>query len=72
MPTEDTKIKKTKPIEVGSKVKIKAKAKSWTGQDLPKAVAGRLTVFNLNGKKAILIRDGAIVCAVNVDDLTAV
>ena len=62
-----------KQIGIGSKVRIKAKAKSWSGREIPKIVVAKpCVVFNLNGKKAVLVRDGAIVCAVDVDDLTAV
>lgn len=58
-------------IAVGSKVRVKNGAKTYTGGDLAPFVYARdHIVRTLAGKRAVITYGGVVVAAVNVDDLT--
>ena len=60
-------------IAVGSKVRVKNGAKTYTGGDLAPFVYARdHIVRTLAGKRAVITYGGVVVAAVNVDDLTLV
>lgn len=60
-------------IAVGSKVRVKAGAKTYSGGSLASFVYSRdHIVKELSGKRAVITYGGTVVAAVNVDDLTLV
>ena len=60
-------------ITTGSKVRVKAGAKTYTGGSLASFVYSRdHIVKELSGKRAVITYGGTVVAAVNVDDLTLV
>lgn len=60
-------------ITTGSKVRVKAGAKTYSGGSLASFVYSRdHIVKELSGKRAVITYGGTVVAAVNVDDLTLV
>ena len=60
-------------IMVGSKVRVKAGAKTYSGGSLASFVYSRdHIVKELSGKRAVITYGGTVVAAVNVDDLTLI
>lgn len=60
-------------IKAGSKVRLKSGAKAYDGKSLASFVYNRdHIVKEVSGKRAVITYGGAIVAAVNVDDLTLV
>ena len=60
-------------ITAGSKVRVKAGAKTYSGGSLASFVYSRdHIVKELSGKRAVITYGGTVVAAVNVDDLTLV
>ena len=60
-------------IKTGSKVRVKAGAKTYSGGSLASFVYSRdHIVKELSGKRAVITYGGTVVAAVNVDDLTLV
>lgn len=60
-------------IAVGSKVRVKSGAKTYTGGSLASFVYKRdHVVSQISGKRAVITYGGVVVAAVNVDDLTLV
>lgn len=60
-------------IKAGSKVRLKSGAKTYDGKSLASFVYNRdHIVKEVSGKRAVITYGGAIVAAVNVDDLTLV
>lgn len=60
-------------ITAGSKVRVKAGAKTYSGGSLASFVYSRdHIVMELSGKRAVITYGGTVVAAVNVDDLTLV
>jgi hypothetical protein len=60
-------------ITTGSKVRVKAGAKTYSGGNLASFVYSRdHIVKELSGKRAVITYGGTVVAAVNVDDLTLV
>ena len=63
----------TQKITTGSKVRVKAGAKTYSGGSLASFVYSRdHIVKELSGKRAVITYGGTVVAAVNVDDLTLV
>lgn len=63
----------TQKITAGSKVRVKAGAKTYSGGSLASFVYSRdHIVKELSGKRAVITYGGTVVAAVNVDDLTLV
>ena len=60
-------------ITTGSKVRVKAGAKTYSGGSLASFVYSRdHIVKELSGKRAVITYGGTVVAAVNIDDLTLV
>lgn len=60
-------------IKVGSNVKIKTGAKTYTGGKLASFVYSRVHVVKeLDGDRAVITYKGTVVCAIHVDNLTLV
>ena len=60
-------------ITTGSKVRVKAGAKTYSGGSLASFAYSRdHIVKELSGKRAVITYGGTVVAAVNVDDLTLV
>lgn len=71
VPAEDQKPERK--ITTGSKVRVKAGAKTYSGGSLASFVYSRdHIVKELSGKRAVITYGGTVVAAVNVDDLTLV
>lgn len=63
----------TNTIKVGSKVKLRSGAKTYTGGNLASFVYGRThTVKEISGDKAVITFCGIVVAAVKLSDLTLV
>lgn len=63
----------TPSIMVGSKVKLKPDAKTYTGGSLSPYTYNRVyTVSQLNGKRAVISYGKTVIAAVNTDDLVCV
>lgn len=60
-------------IKAGSKVRVKSGAKTYTGGSLASFVYTRdHIVKEISGKRAVITYGGAVVAAVNIDDLTLI
>ena len=57
-------------IKVGSNVKVKSGAKTYTGGGLASYVYGRIhTVKQISGDRAVITYNGVVVCAIHKDNL---
>lgn len=63
----------TKPLTVGSTVRVNAGAKTYTGGNIASFVYARNhTVHSINGERVVISYGGVIIAAINKKDLTVV
>jgi N-acetylmuramoyl-L-alanine amidase len=73
VPKEEPKVEPVKEIKVGSNVKVKSGAKTYTGGGLASFVYTRVhQVKEIKGDRAVITYGGVTVCAIHKDNLVLV